>query len=131
VGRGRHAIGQLLGSVAVFATLAYLSIQVSHARDELRRSIRQGRGEALGDLYLFRATERSLFARASAALGTPPIPFSRRWSRRRPAGGARPLNRHRPQTGGLFCPTKSSRARRHTTGPFVRSFSPAVKKTRE
>jgi len=34
------AIGRMLGSVAVLLTLAYLAVQVKHARGELRRSIR-------------------------------------------------------------------------------------------
>lgn len=37
------AIGQMLGSIAVFVTLGYLSVQVRHARSEMRRSIARDR----------------------------------------------------------------------------------------
>jgi hypothetical protein len=72
------AIGQLLGSVAIFVTLGYLAVQVKHARGELRRSIRQGRGEAQRELYLFRAGDRrmnELAQRANEALGATPGAF--------------------------------------------------------
>ena len=72
------AIGQMLGSVAIFVTLAYLAMQVKHARGELRRSIRQGRGEAQRELYLFRAGNRrmnELAQQANAALGAAPGAF--------------------------------------------------------
>jgi len=72
------AIGQVLGSIAVFVTLGYLAVQVKHARGELRRSIRQGRGEAQRQLYLFRAGDRrmtGLLQKANAALGAAPNAF--------------------------------------------------------
>ena len=37
------AIGQVLGSLAVFITLGYLAVQVRQARDEVRRSVGQSR----------------------------------------------------------------------------------------
>jgi hypothetical protein len=37
------AIGQMLGSIAVFVTLGYLSVQVRHARSAMRRSIARDR----------------------------------------------------------------------------------------
>jgi hypothetical protein len=37
------AIGQVLGSIAVFVTLGYLTLQVRHAREEVRRSVTQTR----------------------------------------------------------------------------------------
>jgi hypothetical protein len=40
------AIGQVLGSVAVFITLGYLAVQVRHQRQENRRALSQGRAEA-------------------------------------------------------------------------------------
>jgi len=40
------AIGQVLGSVAVFVTLGYLAVQVRHARSEARRALSQSRGDA-------------------------------------------------------------------------------------
>ena len=66
------AIGQMLGSVAVFVTLAYLAVQVRHARSEVRRSISQSRGEATRELSLARATNEKLntaYKKADAAVG--------------------------------------------------------------
>ncbi len=40
-----------MGAVAVFVTLGYLAVQVRHARQETRRVLRQGRGEALRQLF--------------------------------------------------------------------------------
>jgi hypothetical protein len=58
------AIGQVLGSLAVFVTLAYLAIQTKHAKEEARRSFfrsalgRDPRGRELsGDQ---RAAQRDL-----------------------------------------------------------------------
>ena len=61
------AIGQVLGSIAVFVTLGYLAVQVRHARGGLRRSIRQGRGEALRDLNLFQAGDERINAITSGS----------------------------------------------------------------
>jgi hypothetical protein len=72
------AIGQSLGSIAVFVTLGYLALQVRHARDEVRRSISQNRAEAARDLLIARATDARLprlLASAYAALGREPHPF--------------------------------------------------------
>ena len=33
------AIGQMLGSVAVFVTLGYLAVQVKHSRQDARRAL--------------------------------------------------------------------------------------------
>jgi hypothetical protein len=37
------AVGELLGSLAVFVTLGYLAVQVRHARAEASRALSQGR----------------------------------------------------------------------------------------
>lgn len=52
------AVGQVLGSIAVFVTLGYLAVQVKHASSESRRALSQGRGEALRDLWDQSADER-------------------------------------------------------------------------
>jgi len=73
------AIGQVLGSIAVIITLAYLAVQVSHARREMQRSLVEGRGEVLRELYLTRATDprlNGLIIKASSALGVTPSPFA-------------------------------------------------------
>jgi hypothetical protein len=54
------ATGQMLGSIAVVVTLGYLSVQVRHARTDLRRSLSQGRSEAIRGLLLTRATDERL-----------------------------------------------------------------------
>jgi hypothetical protein len=41
------AIGDLISGIGVVVTLGYLGVQVGHARQEARRSLRQGRGEAI------------------------------------------------------------------------------------
>jgi hypothetical protein len=72
------AIGQVLGSLAVFVTLGYLAVQVRHARTDLQRSISQGRSEAIRSLLLTRATDERLariIAKADAAYGSEPQPF--------------------------------------------------------
>lgn len=66
------AIGQMLGSVAVFVTLAYLAVQIRHSRSEARRALSQGRGEALRQLMLTRVTEpqlNDLYRKATIAFG--------------------------------------------------------------
>ena len=66
------AVGQMLGSVAVFITLAYLAVQIRHSRSEARRALSQGRGEALRQLMLTRVTEpqlNDLYGKAGIALG--------------------------------------------------------------
>ena len=46
------AISELLGSLAVLATLVYLSFQVRNARDELKHSIRQNNEASSSELLL-------------------------------------------------------------------------------
>jgi hypothetical protein len=70
------AIGQVLGSIAVFVTLGYLGIQISHARAEVRRSLSQGRLEIISNLLMTRATDERLtriVAVADAAFGRQPV----------------------------------------------------------
>lgn len=71
------AIGQLLGSVAVFITLAYLSIQTRHARQESRRALGLSRAEALRDMYALSSDERinRLITKAYTALDVAPLPM--------------------------------------------------------
>jgi hypothetical protein len=68
------AIGQVLGSIAVFVTLGYLAIQVKHARQESRRALSQGRSEAHRELLAQQRDERILRAimKADAGLAVPP-----------------------------------------------------------
>ena len=71
------AIGQVLGSVAVFVTLAYLALQVRHARRETRRALSQGRSEAHRDLLAQQLAESVFDAclKADVALGASHTPF--------------------------------------------------------
>lgn len=71
------AIGQLLGSIAVFVTLVYLASQVRFARAEYMRSISQHRAEAIRDLYSQEREEtiRKIYVRLNGALGGTPTPF--------------------------------------------------------
>ncbi len=46
------AIGEIIGALAVVATLAYLALQVRHARTEMNHSIRQHRDTSLRELLL-------------------------------------------------------------------------------
>ena len=71
------AIGQMLGSVAVFVTLGYLAVQVKHSRYDARRALSQDRSEANRDILTLQCDERinRLSERANAALGRPPYPF--------------------------------------------------------
>ena len=70
------AIGQVLGSIAVFITLGYLAVQVRHQRQETRRALSQGRGEAVRELVLLLQDEKlaGYLAQANAALGGQDIP---------------------------------------------------------
>ena len=73
------AIGQMLGSLAVFITLGYLAVQVTHARREVKRSVSQIRGEASRELILNRVNNQwltSLNAKANNALGPARQPFA-------------------------------------------------------
>ena len=56
------AVGQVLGSIAVLVTLVYLSIEVRHARQEMRRSIALGRATSGRELCLSRVTSERLCA---------------------------------------------------------------------
>src|SRR5262245_21853006 len=59
------AIGQAVSALALIIVI----VQVRHARQEVRRSASQQRAEALGELYLTRATnERLLATRMQAEL---------------------------------------------------------------
>ena len=67
------AIGQMLGSVAVFVTLVYVAAQVRQARRETRRGLSQGRGEAFRHLMDVFEPFSDSFLKANAVLGgTPP-----------------------------------------------------------
>ena len=68
------AIGQMLGSVAVFITLGYLSLQVRHTRQETRRALSQGRADAHRELLaqVRDAAILPLQLKADTALGAQP-----------------------------------------------------------
>ena len=66
------AIGQMLGTVAVFITLGYLAVQLRHSRAEVRRSITQTRAASNREMAMYRASnERVLenFGRATEEMG--------------------------------------------------------------
>ncbi len=71
------AVGELLGSIAVLVTLAYLAVQVRHAQLEARRAVSQGRGEAVRELYALGTEDRinRLNVKADTALGLLPGPM--------------------------------------------------------
>ena len=72
------AIGQVLGSIAVFITLAYLAIQTNHPRAEARRAILQNRADAIRELQLHAAASPDLvakYAQVHSALGGESHPF--------------------------------------------------------
>ena len=71
------AIGETLGAVAVFVTLAYLAVQVRYARQEVRRSISTSRADAHRASLTVLADDRLLgpFAKANAVEGAPLGPF--------------------------------------------------------
>jgi hypothetical protein len=54
------AIAELLSSLAVFLTLIYLAVQVRHARQDVRRSVRQNRAEVSRERLRIRATDQRL-----------------------------------------------------------------------
>src|SRR5262245_22320707 len=68
------AIGQVLGSIAVFVTLVYLAIQVRHAREQSRRALSQARSEALRQILALQCDERvnRIRVKAESALGEVP-----------------------------------------------------------
>jgi len=66
------AIGEVLGATAVFVTLAYLTVQVRHARREAVRNVSQSRTDAARDFNLTSAlNERyvSISTKAHAHMG--------------------------------------------------------------
>ena len=72
------AIGQVLGSIAVFVTLIYLAIQVRHSRAETLRSIRQSRSDAVREMQFQTAQSEWLnrvLIKASRAYGEGESPF--------------------------------------------------------
>jgi hypothetical protein len=74
------AIGQILGSVAVFVTLGYLAVQVRDARSEARRALSQGRGEAVRAVNTAWLDERisTIFMKGDIALEVPALTVVRR-----------------------------------------------------
>ena len=46
------AIAEILGSITVISTLFYLALQVKHARDQIRTSVRESRNTAARELQL-------------------------------------------------------------------------------
>ncbi len=72
------ALGEVLGSIAVFLTLGYLAVQVRHAREQVRHSISQNSTGGNRDLFLARAMDARLIGlnvRANTALGGTPTAF--------------------------------------------------------
>ncbi len=66
------AIGQILGTTAVFATLGYLAVQLRYVRADAQRSVRQSRTEVMSQQMMTLATNERLAgieARANAAMG--------------------------------------------------------------
>jgi hypothetical protein len=56
------AISEALGAIAVLVTLGYLALQVRHARDEMARSTRQARADAMRQVWLTQAGSPELAA---------------------------------------------------------------------
>jgi len=75
------AIGQVLGSVAVLVTLGYLTVQVRHTREEMRRSAAAERFAAAREMFITQATHPALaevmtqFLEASGARGPPFVSY--------------------------------------------------------
>lgn len=69
-------VGEFVGSIAILVTLAYLAIQVRHARHETRLALSQGRMQANRELIALELDPANLEARmrANAALGFEPLP---------------------------------------------------------
>ena len=66
------AVGQMLGSLAVFTTLGYLAVQLRQTRAEVKRSISQGRAGSNREMAMYRASNEQIsdiFARAHQELG--------------------------------------------------------------
>lgn len=60
------AVGEWLGSIAVFVTLGYLAIQIRHARAEASRALSQGRMGANREPISLDLDEKNLAARLKA-----------------------------------------------------------------
>jgi hypothetical protein len=71
-------VGQVLGSIAVFVTLVYLSMQTRQAKEATQRAISQGRSEAYRHQLAWATEPRmaAIMVKANMALGTKPDPFS-------------------------------------------------------
>jgi hypothetical protein len=71
------AAGDLISGIAVLVTLAYLAVQLRHARRERQRALGQGRAEGTRDLIALSHDDRvnRLRVRADSTLGFPPSPF--------------------------------------------------------
>ena len=72
------AIGQMLGSVAVLISIAYLALQVRHAQRAMGRSLQQSRTELTVQLMLNRASDetfRRTTLKLNSALGATRPPF--------------------------------------------------------
>jgi len=72
------AIGQVLGSIAVFVTLGYLAVQIQHARKEVQRNLGKVSIDSAQEILLALATHPSLsaiYVKANATLGVPPSPL--------------------------------------------------------
>src|SRR5262245_44500433 len=68
------ALGQAVSGLALVLVFA----QIRHAREEMRRSVRQGRFDASRQLFVTTATNQPLasaLARLWTQSGSPPIPF--------------------------------------------------------
>ena len=83
------AVGQVLGSVAVFITLAYLAVQTTHGKRDLQRSVNQSRADGMARLFLDLANNKRA-AEASLAI-------AKNWG----AGGAAPVIVATVERGGV------------------------------
>jgi hypothetical protein len=73
------AIGQMLGSIAVFITLVYLAVQIQHARQEVQRNLGKVSIDSAQDVLLLLAANPSLsaiYVKGNATLGVPPGPLT-------------------------------------------------------
>ena len=70
------AIGQMLGSIAVFVTLGYLAVQVRQASKTAQRALSQGRSDAVRELYAQLRDDQlnRLFVKVNATLGGELLP---------------------------------------------------------
>ncbi len=69
------ALGEFVGSIAVLATLIYLTFQVREARAESRASLLQHRSDAARNLWISEASNPQLVAalvKGDRALGAEP-----------------------------------------------------------